>query len=279
MAGGNHTTSGGTPAPIPRAWRDRTTLVTGAALIGFAGVAWIGVVLQGMGMPPGMTGDADSASLPGAAVFLTAWGVMMVAMMLPSATPMIVLYERVSRNRSHSDRYAIPTVLFAAIYLAIWLGFGVLVYLAGLVLNALADANAGVADWFPYGLAAVLLAAGVYQFSALKQSCLRYCRTPLSFLMARWRSGYAGTARLALAHAAYCIGCCAGLMLVLVAAGAMSLPWVLLIAAVVFVEKLLPRGDAVARIVGVGFVLVGLSIALDPSLATMLRGSTMSPSK
>jgi predicted metal-binding membrane protein len=278
VAEGSHITSGGTPPPIPRAWRDRTTFLTGAALIAFAGVAWIGVVLQGMGMPPGMTGDADSASLPGAAVFLSAWGVMMVAMMLPSATPMIVLYGRVSRNRSHK-RYAIPTVLFTAIYLVIWVGFGLLVYVAGLVLNALAYANAGVADWFPYGLAAVLLAAGVYQFTALKQSCLRYCRTPLSFFMARWRSGYAGTARLAFAHAAYCIGCCAGLMLVLVAAGAMSLPWVLLIAAVVFVEKLLPRGDAVARVAGVGFVLVGLSIALDPSMATMLRGSSMSPSR
>ena len=279
MAEGDHMTSGGTPPPIPRAWRDRTTFVAGAALIAFAGVAWIGVVLQGVGMQPGMTGDADPASLRGAAVFLSAWGVMMVAMMLPSATPMIVLYERVSRSRSPSQRYAIPTVLFAAIYLALWLAFGVLVYLAGLVLNALADANAGVADWFPYGLAAVLLAAGVYQFTALKQSCLRYCRTPLSFFMARWRSGYGGTARLAFAHAAYCIGCCAGLMLVLVAAGAMSLPWVLLIAAVVFVEKLLPRGDAVARVAGVGFVLVGLSIALDPSMATMLRGNSMSPSR
>lgn len=271
-------TAGGSTVPTPSAWRDRATFVTGAALVGFAGVAWIGVVLQAMGMPPGMTSDADSASLPGAAVFLTAWGVMMVAMMLPSAAPMIVLYERVSRNHSHGARYAIPTVLFASIYLAIWLSFGVLVYLAGLVLNALADANAVVAGWFPYALAAVLVATGVYQFTALKQSCLRYCRTPLSFLMARWRSGYAGTARLALAHAAYCIGCCAGLMVVLVAAGAMSLPWVLLIAAVVFVEKLLPRGDAVARIVGVGFVALGFAIALDPSLATMLRGSSMPPS-
>lgn len=278
MRGNDHATSGGTTVPTPRAWRDRATFVTGAALIGFAGVAWIGVVVQSMGMPPGMTGEADSASLPGAAVFLTAWGVMMMAMMLPSATPMIVLYERVSRNPSQGDRHAIPTALFAAIYLAIWLGLGVLVYLAGLVLNALADANAVVAGWFPYALAAVLLATGVYQFTALKQSCLHSCRTPLSFLMARWRTGYAGTARLALAHAVYCIGCCAGLMLVLVAAGAMSLPWVLLIAAVVFVEKLLPRGDTVARIVGVAFVLLGLSIALDPSLATMLRGSSVSSS-
>ena len=192
MRGGDHTTSGGTTVPTPRAWRDRATFVTGAALIGLAGVAWTGVVLQSMGMPSRMTGDANSASLPGAAVFLSAWGVMMMAMMLPSAMPMIVLYERVSRNPSRSDRYAIPTVLFAAIYLAVWLGFGVLVYLAGLVLNALVDANAIVAGWFPYGLAAVLLIAGIYQFTALKQSCLRYCRTPLSFLMARWRSGYAG---------------------------------------------------------------------------------------
>ncbi|HEV2032954.1 MAG TPA: DUF2182 domain-containing protein [Candidatus Dormibacteraeota bacterium] len=216
--------------------------------------------------------------MPGVAVFLVAWSVMMAAMMLPSATPMIVLYEKVSQNLSQSDHHVVPTALFAAVYLAIWLTVGVPVYICGLMLNALADANPIVAAWFPYALAAVLVATGAYQFTALKQSCLHYCRTPLSFLMARWQTGYAGTAKLAVAHAAYCIGCCAGLMVVLVAAGAMSLPWVLLIAAVVFIEKLLPRGDLIARIAGVGFVVLGLAVALDPDLAAMLRGNSMSAS-
>ena len=94
--------------------------------------------------------------------------------------------------------------------------------------------------------------------------------------MARWQSGYAGTLKLAGAHAAYCVGCCSALMVVLIAAGAMSLPWVLLIAAIVFIEKLLPRGDLVARLVGVGFVALGVAVAIDPDLAAVLRGNSMS---
>jgi predicted metal-binding membrane protein len=133
-----------------------------------------------------------------------------------------------------------------------------------------------VAASLPYALAGVLIGTGAYQFTALKQSCLRACRTPLSFLMARWRSGYGGTLRLAAAHAGYCVGCCAALMVVLVAAGAMSLPWVLLIAAIVSVEKLVPRGDHIARLVGVGFVVLGIAVAIDPDLAALLRGSAMS---
>ena len=257
-------------------WRDPSTNVTGAALLGIAGIAWVGVVLQGMGMQGVTTGADASLSLSGAAVFLAAWGVMMAAMMLPSATPMIVMYGKVRRGLSQSDRHVVPTPLFAAVYLFIWLGFGPIVYVGGFALNALADANPIVSASLPYAVAAVLVATGVYQFTSLKQSCLRYCRTPLSFLMARWRSSYAATLRLAAAHAAYCVGCCVALMVVLVAAGTMSLPWVLLIAAIVFLEKILPRGDLIARIVGAAFVVLGLAVAIDPDLAAALRGASMS---
>jgi predicted metal-binding membrane protein len=262
--------SPGSDVPTSSVWRDRATYAIGAALLGLAGIAWVGVVLQGAGM----TSDAGSLSLPGALVFLVAWGVMMAAMMLPSATPMIVMYDKVIRSLPERDR-AIPTALFVALYFAIWLSLGVLVYLAGAAVSTIAEANPNVAGSLPYVLAAVLVAAGAYQFTPLKQACLRHCRSPVSFLMARWRSGYAGTVRLAAAHAAYCVGCCAALMVVLVAAGAMSLPWVLLVASIVFVEKLFPRGELSARLVGVGFVILGLVIAVDPELAAMLRGPTM----
>jgi predicted metal-binding membrane protein len=250
--------------------RDLSTVITGTALIGVAAIAWIGVVLQATSMQA-----TEAAGLAGAIVFLAAWTVMMAAMMLPSATPMIALFDKLSRG-SGQGGHTVPTALFASVYLATWAGFGVLVYAGGVALSALADATPSASALFPYGLAAVLVAAGVYQFTSLKQSCLRYCRTPLSFLMARWQGGYAGTLRLAGAHAAYCIGCCSALMVILVAAGAMSLPWVLLIAVIVFLEKIVPRGDAVARIVGVAFVLLGLAVAVDPALAAMLRGTAMS---
>jgi predicted metal-binding membrane protein len=255
--------------------RDRSTYVTGAALVALAGIAWVSVVLQSTGMDSGMAGAETALSLSGALVFLAAWGVMMAAMMLPSATPMIVIYDKVRRGPSQDERPGIPTPLFAAVYLAIWLAFGLIAYAGGVALNALAGANPIVSTWLPYGVAAVLIATGVYQFTALKQACLRHCRTPLSFLMARWRSGYSGTFKLAVAHAVYCVGCCAALMVVLVAAGAMSLPWVLLIAAIVFVEKILPRGDLIARMVGAVFVVLGLAVTIDPELAAMLRGTSM----
>jgi predicted metal-binding membrane protein len=242
--------------------------------VAIAGVAWAGVVRQNMEMQPGTTSDANALSLTAALVFLGAWGVMMAAMMLPSATPMIVMYDKISRSLAQRE-HVVPTALFAAIYLSIWLGLGVLVYLAGAGLTVLAGVNENVTSWLPYILAALLVAAGAYQFTALKQACLRNCRTPLSFLVARWRSGYAGTVKLATAHATYCVGCCLALMVVLVAAGAMSLPWVLLIATIVFIEKLLPRGEPFARLAGVGFVVLGLAIAIDPDLAAMLRGTPM----
>jgi predicted metal-binding membrane protein len=268
------TISAGSSVPTSSVWRDRVSYVVGTALVVIAGLAWLGVVRQGMDMQPGMTSGAAALSLSAAVVFLVAWGVMMAAMMLPSATPMIVIYDKISRGLTQRDR-VIPTALFAAIYLSIWLGLGVLVYVASVGLNVLAEANPNVTSWLPYILAAVLVATGLYQFTALKQACLRSCRTPVSFLMGRWRTGYAGTIKLAVAHATYCVGCCVALMVVLVAAGAMSLPWVLLIATIVFIEKLLPRGELFARLAGVGFVVLGLAIAVDPDLAAMLRGAPM----
>jgi predicted metal-binding membrane protein len=122
----------------------------------------------------------------------------------------------------------------------------------------------------------VLVAAGVYQFTGAKHLCLRRCQSPLAFLMRRWRSGYGATLTLAVEHAGYCIGCCWGLMAILVAVGAMSTAWVLAITLVVFAEKVLLRGWRTARLVGVGLVVLGLAVALRPELAGTIRAQRMS---
>ncbi len=258
------------PAPTPASrtrgpWTDRGALLTGAALLAVASLAWAGVVWQSAAMGAAML-PIGPGTLADAAMFTAMWGVMMAAMMLPSALPMIALYGLVSRGQR-----AIPAWLFAAAYVAVWLAVGVPVYAASVGVAALSGTEMG--RWLPYGLAAVLVAAGAYQFSAVKRVCLKHCQGPLGFLMGRWRSGYAATLRLGLAHAAYCVGCCWGLMAILVAAGAMSLPWVLLIAAVVFAEKLLPRGEWTARAVGAALVILGLAVAVMPDLAPALRGA------
>ncbi len=247
--------------------RDRATWLAGGLLIAIAALAWAAVVLQAMGMKGAPTTDV--------AAFLVAWGVMMTAMMLPSATPMIALYGGVRRTATQTDQKGIPTALFALVYLAMWLAFGAPVYAASVVVDVAANSTPAVAGLLPYALALVLLVAGAYQFSSLKWVCLRVCQSPLGFLMGHWRSGYLGTLKMALEHAAYCVGCCWGLMVVLVAAGAMALHWVLLIAALVFAEKVLPHGEWTARIVGGVLLLLGLLVAVQPHLAAVLRGPGM----
>jgi predicted metal-binding membrane protein len=248
-----------------------------------AAAAWVGVARQagamgaaaamdsgsGMGLPAGPGTVAEAAA------FTAAWGVMMAAMMLPSAAPMVALYGAVSRTRGRAGPPALPTAGFAATYLLVWVLVGLPVYAASVAVGSLAAASPEAGRWLPYALAGVLVGASAYQFSALKRVCLRACQSPLAFLMARWRSGSAATLRLGLAHAAYCLGCCWARMVILVAAGAMSLPWVLLIAAVVAAEKLLPRGEWITRGAGGLLLLLGAAVAVRPELAVALRGGPM----
>ena len=244
--------------------RDRTSLLSGGVLILAALAAWAALLMQADTPMPAVGGGEALA-------FLAAWGIMMAAMMLPSATPMIALYGALRRTAARGVPRGVSTAVFAFVYLAVWVAFGLPVYAASLLIGM----QSGLADVLPYALGAVLVGAGVYQFTPLKRACLRVCRNPLSFLLTRSRAGYRGTLGLALEHAAYCVGCCWGLMVVLVAAGAMALHWVLLIAAVVFIEKLLPRGEWTAAIVGGALLLLGLAVVVRPELAMVLRPSSM----
>lgn len=244
--------------------------VLGVALVAVAATAWLLVFRDWSSMS--MPGPDTSPSVAAGAAFTLRWGVMMAAMMLPSAAPMIVLYRTVSRRLSVEGDRSIPVALFTAVYLFLWLLFGVPVYGASVAVASLAARWQSFDAAMPYAVAGVLVAAGVYQLTEAKRVCLRYCESPLGFLMRRWRSGYAATLRLAIAHAAYCIGCCWGLMVILVAAGAMSISWVLAIAIVVFAEKVLPRGWRTARLVGVALIALGLAVALHTELAGTMRG-------
>jgi predicted metal-binding membrane protein len=161
----------------------------------------------------------------------------------------------------------VPAAVFTLVYLGLWAATGVPVYFAHTLLAALAGLT------LSYGIAVILLAAGAYQLSPLKQVCLRVCRSPLGFLLGHWRAGRRSSLALGWSHAVYCLGCCWALMLVLVAAGAMGLPWVLLITAIVAVEKLMPGGEWIARIAGAALVLLGVTVALRPDVVAALRGA------
>jgi len=200
------------------------------------------------------------AAMTDPATFLVAWVVMMVAMMLPSSAPMILLYRLSAGDGARGE---LRTLAFGAGYLLVWALVGAIVLLAQRILDA---AMAPDLRWL--GVAAVLFAAGAYQFTTLKATCLRACQTPADFLVRHWRGGTLGPLRLGLDHGRYCLGCCWALMAVLVAAGGMGLAWVALIALIVLVEKLLPRAVWFARAVGVAFTLGALVVTLRPELVT-----------
>ncbi len=173
------------------------------------------------------------------APFLGSWTAMMTAMMLPSVAPLLLLQRRAGRS----------VVLLALAYLLVWGATGVPVYLATMLVDPMS---------VPATLAgAIVVGAGLYQLTPLKRVCLRTCRSPLDFLLQHWRRGRLGELRLGALHGLYCVGCCWALMAVLVFAAAMSFWWAAAIAGVVFVEKVLPWGDKLGRLLAVGLVTLG----------------------
>jgi predicted metal-binding membrane protein len=248
------------------AGRGRATVLTSLVLLVIAAAAWVSVVrasLRGDDMM--MTMPMPVTAADGLA-FVAGWGVMMTAMMLPSALPMISLYAALRRGAGGAPAPGVSVAGFTAVYVLLWAASGVPVYFTHTFLMRLPGSA------FAYGVAAILLAAGAFQLSPLKRVCLRACRSPLGFLLGHWRAGRWGGLALGWSHALYCLGCCWALMLVLVAAGAMGLRWVLLITAVVAAEKLLPGGEWLARATGGLLVLLGVTVALRPELVTVLRG-------
>lgn len=239
-----------------------------AAILLFAGLAWA-VLLSTPDMP--MRARQSFWSAREAAAFVAMWGVMMAAMMLPSAMPMILLYRTVSLRLRHGGDRAIPATLFAAVYLGIWLLTGAPVYAASAIIQRFAANSLLFRDALPYMVGMLLLAAGAYQLGSFKHECLRKCKTPLQFLTERWRSGYAATFGVALRHAFYCLGCCAALMTILVGAGAMNILWVLIITVVVFAEKVLPHGEWTARVAGGALIAAGVAVLLNPDIERSIR--------
>jgi predicted metal-binding membrane protein len=253
------------PSDVARRPDLATVLALGALLL-VTTVAWWQTVASPMGADDmaGM-GMTMMPTVAGAASYVAAWGVMMTAMMLPSALPIITLYAVTQRGTGGPVARTVRVASFAAVYLGIWALSGLPIYFGSFPLMAAGPAT------LAYAAAAVLVVAGLFQLSPLKQVCLRHCRSPIGFVLGHWRAGWLGALRMGGAHALYCLGCCWALMIVLVVAGAMGLAWVLLIACVVAAEKLLPRGEWIARAAGLALVVLGIVVAIRPGFATSLR--------
>lgn len=240
----------------------RQRVVIAAALSGIAALAWLYLFLEAADMTAAMAGmdramvmpPKDTADL---LLLFAMWWVMMVGMMLPGVAPVILTFATVNRNRRARAEPYVPAALFAGGYLLAWGGFSLAATLAQWALEraALLSPMDMTTDSRLLG-GLLFVAAGLYQFTPVKLACLRFCRSPLDFVVNHWRDGPVGALRMGIAHGLYCLGCCWILMLLLFVGGVMNLLWVAALAIVVLVEKL-TTGPWVGRIGGVLLVTYG----------------------
>jgi len=232
--------------------RRRENLWITVALLTITLGAWIYTIYR-----PNPMGGMDGGMMTGGGMsdvtlFLLGWSVMMVAMMIPATLPLILLYRTVSRTRTTVSSF--PWLGMGGLlagYLAVWAVVGLPVYAYSLLADQMGS-------WGTALPAALLVAGGLYQFTALKRSCHSRCSSPLFFLMQYYKPGLSGAIRLGILHGIDCLGCCAGLMVGLVALGMMNLALMLTVTVIIFAEKTLPSGHRVSRPLGMAMVAGGI---------------------
>ena len=246
----------------------RERLLTWLALITVAILAWGYLIMHGMHAQMPMNGEMASTGDDGMSVLVTAtvmWSVMMVAMMLPSASPMLLTFLRIHQQRERKASASVATWVFITGYLAAWLAFAAAAAVMQWALQQSALLSSPMGHVTPLLGGTLLIIAGAFQFSDLKQACLNKCRSPLSFLMTEWREGNGGALIMGLRHGVYCTGCCWALMLLMFVGGVMSLVWMAGLAVYFLAEKLLPQAERISRICGVLLAVAGIVILLSAS--------------
>jgi predicted metal-binding membrane protein len=237
--------------------RDRLIVATGLASV--VALSWL-YLWHDAAM---MASRNEAARSMGLVVSFAMWFVMMMAMMLPAALPAVLVYGAMVRRHTEHGRALPAAWMFVSGYVTAWAAFSFAAVLVQAALERwklLAPMLDSANQWLS---GALLLAAGIYQWSPLKHACLSKCRNPVQFFITHWRTGATGALRMGLEHGAYCVGCCGVLMLLLFAVGVMNLLWIAVIAAFVFVEKLLPAGRMTAKFAGGALIVVGLIVLLD----------------
>ena len=242
--------------------------IVAAALAGLALLAWSHMAIEaqtmyhtgvcccaGMKMSGPDTGAWNPATL--VPLFLM-WAEMMVAMMIPSAAPMILMFASVNRKRREQERPFVHTGIFVAGYMAVWTIFSALAAVAQWALHSRALLSPMMVSTSPMVGGLLLVGAGVFQWTPWKRACLSHCRSPLGFLLGDWREGATGAFVMGLKHGVYCAGCCWLLMALLFVAGVMNLWWIAGIALFVLVEKIAPRGGILGKAAGLLLVAWGV---------------------
>lgn len=229
------------------------TGILAISVIGWLFLAWIAV---DMSQPFAQLTMPDSSQWGAASVLAiwTMWALMMAAMMLPSALPMILTFVDLGVRTAEPARGR----SFVAAYLFVWFAFSAGATAAQWVLQAMGWVNPMIVSSSALLTALLLLIAGAYQFSRLKQVCLSRCRTPMGFLLGEWRAGVYGAFVMGVRHGLFCVGCCWALMALLFVGGVMNLTWVAALSITVAIEKLAPRGERLASALGLGLIAAGL---------------------
>jgi len=240
-------------------------LILGVLLV-LAALAW-GLLIwqapmmnnQAMGLTMGMS----------AVLFIAIWAVMMVAMMFPAAAPMILMFGAVYASKRRQEQPYVPTWIFVSAYLLVWVLSGVLAYFLAIGVEKLAGQSMWLMENATRISGAILVIAGLYQLSPLKNVCLSKCRTPLQFLLTSWHDGYAGAFRMGIEHGTSCLGCCWLLFVILFPLGLMNIAVMALVTALIFAEKALPIGRQISKLAGVGLIVYGVIVLFLPAAFPM----------
>jgi len=256
----------GAAHPLPRLRLPASAVV----LIALAGLAWAGTITWAI--------RRDMSAMPGTmglglAEFVAMWALMMSAMMLPSVSPFAALYLRGLRSEPTPAVRGVRTGALVVGYLAAWTAYGVAAFALARLGGELAERSPDAAPWVGAG---ALVVAGLYQLTPLKDLCLAHCRSPIGFLLHFGRlEGRLKDVRVGFLHGGFCVGCCWGLMLVLVTVGVMNLAWMVAIAAVVLVEKTWAYGRAAGIAVGLALIVFAMFVPAHPGLVPGLHASMM----
>ncbi len=246
-------------------------LTSAAWLLTFSTSQKMGLLMQiGVPMSLGMEGWAGTLSF---LAFTSMWLVMMVAMMLPSTAPTLLLHRTVYRKRT-PNAYG-GTFLFALSYFLVWTASGTFFYLAYIFIGNLRSRIPDSEATILRAAGVALLLSGLYQCSWLKRACLRHCQNPLHFIMEHWHDGRIGAMRMGAVHGIYCFGCCWGLMLILFVMGLMHLGWMAGVGALILIEKLMPSREWIPNTIGAAFVIVGTVVALFPETLSRLSSQVI----
>jgi predicted metal-binding membrane protein len=244
--------------------RDRVITALGLGVI--AVLAWVYTIFVASMGGGDMAGGVSHMAMPQVdpwsgvdfLLMYAMWAVMMVAMMLPSASPMILLFAKINRKRQQARTPYLPTSMFAGSYIVVWASFALLATAANWALHNGGLMTSMMGSALPLWGGGLLIVAGLYQFTPLKYACLNKCRSPLGFLVSEWRAGAFGAFVMGLRHGTYCVLCCWALMVLLFVLGVMNLTWIAFLAAFVLIEKLASGGPWLSRVSGL--LLLGWGI-------------------